>query len=847
MEEPPISAEDQPGQPGVPEPTQTPDDPDANVDSLGEPAPAEEMVPIEELSLEDLLNMETGVATKKATPLRESPSVITIVTRDEILSSGARDLVDILHLVPGLHVQYDVEGILGIGVRGLWAHEGKVLLLLDGHEMNERMYTSAVLGGRFGVENIQRVEVIRGPGSAIYGGYAELGVINIVTRGVDEFEGLSAGVYYGQMESARAARRGLTLTYNDRLGDVNTSIHFVAGESVRSDRTFTTFYDEEYQLGPVTAAADPLMANITFEWRGFKLRYLYDGYFTTNKSAYGDELSPEAQPIGFPGHYIDLSYELELLDGDLVITPRINVISVRPWRQTLALDEEEYPSAAYTFYDVTSTRTLWGATMAWDIFEGVNLLVGLEGFLDRAEVNDPGPFDQSYGDDLSRSREYLNFAFYSQVLWENEWVNVTGGVRMDVHERYGGAVAPRLGLTKVLGDFHAKALFAMGYRSPGIEQIEAGTDLRSETSYVFEAEAGYQPFPFLSLTANYFEMVLDDPIIYGYDVDNDIEYYENADITGSRGIEADIRLRLDFLTATASYSLYMAGDNSVEGYIVPTDRSVLVGFPTHKLTTNATLQLGRLLEPLDGLSLNTTLVIYTERSAYVAVDADDETVLGKEPTAALWGRVSPLPATVHQRPRVCLRGPQSSRHRLPLHSAVQRLPRPHTGTVPGVDREGRIHADVELSHARFRRRRPNAKPTSPNSSGSAPIIAAPNTNATSSSPSRWFSTTSQPTPRHTSPPQLANNPPRTSNTKPKSRPGVAGRCAGTGADRSSCAADSCAVGASTILSCCARSSRTRRTENHHDHTNTAGTNRRDEPNSIPGEPPASPTDSNGKS
>src|SRR5688572_24460066 len=102
--------------------------------------------PIESLSIEDLLSTEVQVASKTARTLRESPAVVSVVTRAEIQAAGARDLLDVLRLVPGFEPNVDVQGVTGLGFRGIWGHEGKILLLIDGHELNETAYSTLQLG-----------------------------------------------------------------------------------------------------------------------------------------------------------------------------------------------------------------------------------------------------------------------------------------------------------------------------------------------------------------------------------------------------------------------------------------------------------------------------------------------------------------------------------------------------------------------------------------------------------------------------------------------------------------------------------------------------------------------------
>lgn len=77
----------------------------------------DEVTDIKELSLSDLLDTKVDVASKKPQSTRETPGIVTVITRDDIVSSGARDLLDVLVLVPGFSPAVDVEGIVDLGIR----------------------------------------------------------------------------------------------------------------------------------------------------------------------------------------------------------------------------------------------------------------------------------------------------------------------------------------------------------------------------------------------------------------------------------------------------------------------------------------------------------------------------------------------------------------------------------------------------------------------------------------------------------------------------------------------------------------------------------------------------------
>ena len=197
--------------------------------------------------LEAFVNSLIAVASKKPLNLRESPSVITLITKEEINKSGARDLIDVLRLVPGIDFGVDIEGVVGIGMRGNWANEGKVLVLLDGQEMNEIISAGNMFGNHYPIEQIKKIEVIRGPGSAIYGGSAEYGVINIVTNQAEDINGICVSGTYGQMEKDYG-RRNLNLSIGKKIKDFSFSLSGLVGQGQRSDQTYTDYLDSSYSM-----------------------------------------------------------------------------------------------------------------------------------------------------------------------------------------------------------------------------------------------------------------------------------------------------------------------------------------------------------------------------------------------------------------------------------------------------------------------------------------------------------------------------------------------------------------------------------------------------------------------
>jgi iron complex outermembrane receptor protein len=144
-----------------------------------------------ELSLEELVNLEVTSASRRAERLAETTSAVYVVTRDDMLRYGINSVPEALRLVPGLSVLQIDANKWAVGSRGFVGRfANKLLVLMDGRVL----YTPSFSGVFWDVqdtllEDVARIEVIRGPGSAVWGSNAVNGVINIITRSADEDPG----------------------------------------------------------------------------------------------------------------------------------------------------------------------------------------------------------------------------------------------------------------------------------------------------------------------------------------------------------------------------------------------------------------------------------------------------------------------------------------------------------------------------------------------------------------------------------------------------------------------------------------------------------------------------------
>ncbi len=252
-----------------------------------------------EASLEELGNIQVYSASKHLQSARDAPSSVTVITADEIQKYGYRTLADILRSVRGFYITtdrlYSYVGVRGFGRLGDW--NSRILLLVDGHRVNNNVDGHGMLGTEFpvDVDLIERVEIIRGPSSSLYGTDAFFAVINVITRKPPQLKGMelsfepaSFGTFQGRA-SYGGQYRGMDLLlsgtfYNSqgqtlffpqfnspatnngitRNTDDENSQHVVATISFRDSpcRASTVNATREFRR-PTSAACSTILAPVT--------------------------------------------------------------------------------------------------------------------------------------------------------------------------------------------------------------------------------------------------------------------------------------------------------------------------------------------------------------------------------------------------------------------------------------------------------------------------------------------------------------------------------------------------------------------------------------------------------
>ena len=161
------------------------------------------------------------IANMRLQPIDKAPAVVTVITAQDIKSMGATNITQALETVPGLHVSTHYQvGIPLFNFRGIFTEfNAQVLIMVNGVPINTLFTGSPDLVWKgMAVEAISRIEVIRGPGSAIYGADAFAGVINVITKTSAELKGTESGFRLGSFNTQDA-----WLTSGGTLGEFYTA------------------------------------------------------------------------------------------------------------------------------------------------------------------------------------------------------------------------------------------------------------------------------------------------------------------------------------------------------------------------------------------------------------------------------------------------------------------------------------------------------------------------------------------------------------------------------------------------------------------------------------------------
>jgi iron complex outermembrane receptor protein len=555
---------------------------------------------LDELTIEQLAEVKIDSvygASRYTQKVTEAPSSITIITADEIRRHGYTSLAAILRSVRGFYVTYD-RNYSFLGVRGFSRpgdYNSRILLLIDGHRLNDNVFGGALLGTEFplDIDLIERVEIIRGPSSALYGTSAFFGVINIITRRPGAPTWAEGAVSLGSL----ATRKGRVSYGRQFPSGIGMLLSATAYESAGQDNLFFPEFDDPSTNSGVAERAD-----------GDQFRKLFGRFSSGNLTVQGlygarekaiptasfgtvfnDPRSHTIEKQGF----IDVQYDRGLRGG---------------WELASRLSYDRYGyDGDYVFDQGDVDRALlvinkdfargnwWGAEakLSRKMAERHRLAFGAD-YRDNVRQDqfnyDESPFVQ-YLDDRRDSRIWALFAQDEVAVHEKVMLNV--GLRHDHYDTFGGTTNPRLAIiydpwqTTTL-----KLLYGEAFRAPNAYELfwyqldvtKSNPLLRPETNQTTELVIEHYLGRHVRLGATAFHYGINDLITQQTDPADGLLVYNNVEQVTARGLELDAEGRWSRgLQGRVSYTLQKSR-NEQTGL-------GLTNSPTHLLQFNLTAPL----------------------------------------------------------------------------------------------------------------------------------------------------------------------------------------------------------------------------------------------------------------
>lgn len=500
---------------------------------------------------EELISIATG--TDK--PIRFAPSVASVITIDDIQRSGARTLAEVLETVPGIHVS---DSLLFdddlISIRGVHtSNNPQVLVLIDGVEVRHLFTAARPAGFRLPLDNVQRIEIIRGPGSAVYGADAFSGVINVITKSGDQIDGTNFGVRIGSFDTRDAwVQSGFSNDnidvafsheYSKSDGDTNRVIKQDGFGGTGSFRSEYEIYNTQLKAsvgdwrvrlhnwrlsngGNGAGGAQVLdeFGSVEADYYQFDLGYktvvLGGGVFDA-RAGY-NESKTDIENVLFPaGVVFPIGVDgnvgpgpLQIFNSGVIGNPSADatIIDV-DLSLTYGLIEDHVlrVAAGYQNEDFDTSETKNFGPGVLDIVSNPTQMVPA----DIVNVSNTGFV---FIEDVDRNVYY--FSIQDEWKLADDW-GLTVGVRFDEYSDVGGTVNPRLALVWAV-DYNvtAKFLYGRAFRAPSFTELYSqnnptllgNVNLEPETIDTFEAALDYEINHDMSLLVNAFYYEITDLI-----------------------------------------------------------------------------------------------------------------------------------------------------------------------------------------------------------------------------------------------------------------------------------------------------------------------------------------------
>lgn len=495
-----------------------------------------------------------SIATGSSLPVSRAPAMATVITAQDIASIGATDLDEVLETVPGLHVARETQGFAPVYViRGInLGFNPQVLMLINGVPVTT-VFTGNRGAGWAGmpVENIARVEVIRGPGSALYGADAFSGVINVITKTADDIQGTEVGARGGSFKTGDA-----WVLHGGKWGALDVAGHLRMGSTEGQRRTVQADAQTGSDAvrgtqaskapGRINNARDSVDGALDLsldQWR-FRVAYKERDDVGTGTGV-ASALDPNGQ-IYSQTITSDLTYDNRQIAPDWALNVQGSFM-----HYTELTDITLFPAGSNAFGTGAFADGVIGNPAKWERHERLGASTTYTGFklhrlrlglgvereevyktretknfnsnftrigngsiADVIDVSATEPFMRPQG----RTKRYI----YGQDEWSllKDWT-LTAGLRHDQYSDFGDTTNPRLALVwDAAYNVTAKLLYGSAFRAPSMSELYAinnpvvtgNPSLRPEKMRTLEAAVSWQPLTRLQLGINVFHHEMSDII-----------------------------------------------------------------------------------------------------------------------------------------------------------------------------------------------------------------------------------------------------------------------------------------------------------------------------------------------
>jgi outer membrane receptor protein involved in Fe transport len=489
-----------------------------------------------------------SIATGAQQPIRRAPAVASVITAEDIKAMGAIDLDDVLASVPGMHVNRSANFYAPLYVvRGVMSqYNPQVLMLQNGIPMTTLFVgNKGNLWGGLPLENVARIEIIRGPGSALYGADAFSGVINIITKTADEIEGTQLGGRAGSFNTWDT-----WALHGGKLGTVDVAAYLRVGRTdgfrqlIESDAA--TAGGSSLAPGFTNNQQNAIDGSVDFslgKWRWRSAYKLRDDMGT------GAGVSQALDPVG-RGKSERLTSDLSWANPNIALNWGANfVASYMQYKQRFPVAAQLLPPGTAldsgTFLDgmigapETSERQFrLSAAATYTGFKAHNIRLGLGyDYLDLYNTREiknftftaaGSPVPAGALQDYSTIAPFLTphqrrvTYFYVQDEWRvaSDWT-LTTGVRHDHYSDFGNTTNPRVALVWDASlDLTAKLLYGRAFRAPAFNEqysinnpvARGNSTLRPETNSTVEAAFSWQAREDTQINVNFFRYEMKDII-----------------------------------------------------------------------------------------------------------------------------------------------------------------------------------------------------------------------------------------------------------------------------------------------------------------------------------------------